>query len=216
MTLTTVFRGRRCAALVTVPLLVLAVGCQGSDGGDGGGGGDGKGDQVASVPEEGGKSGGDSGSSKGSGDSTGKSAFYDAQMDYVRCMRGKGGAPGFPAPKLSGHLDFSKIEELPAIGNGEQFKGGKDGACVEEMRRAMDLEPKRDKQQDYESMLAHAKCMRDHGVSKFRNPTMTGDGPMPGGDVGYPAPEIDTATATYKQARQACADKLLDGLDGMQ
>ncbi|WP_190140540.1 hypothetical protein [Streptomyces longispororuber] len=215
----------RAAALVAVPLLALAVGC-GSGSGDGDGGGGGKDDQVASVPDASGEDGKGSGDGKGgnggkggkgSGDKSGKSAFYDAQMEYVRCMRTKAGLKDYPDPKLSGYLDWPKIDELvDPNGGGEEYKGGKDGVCVAEMREAMNLEPKRDAQQDYESMLAHATCMRDKGVSAFRNPTMSGGNVLPGGDPDPTSPKIDRDSPAYKKAREACAGKLLEGLDGMQ
>ncbi|WP_225987216.1 hypothetical protein [Streptomyces spectabilis] len=213
----------RLVALAAAPLLAFAVGCGGGD--DGGG----KDDRVASVPETSGKksggsdgkaAGSDSGSggkAAGSGDRTGKSAFFDAQMTYVRCMRTKAGLKDYPDPKLSGHLDFGKIEKLvDPKGGGEEYKGGKNGVCKDELLAAMDAEPERDQQQDYESMLAHAKCMRDKGVSLFRNPTMADGNAQPGGEPDPASPKIDTKSPAYKEAREACAAKLLDGLDGMQ
>ncbi|MBL1097406.1 hypothetical protein [Streptomyces coffeae] len=202
---------RTLAVFAALPVLALAVGC------GGGGESDSKDEGVASVPGE--KTGDSGGSSKdtGSGSGKGKSAFYDAQMEYVRCMRAKGGAKDFPDPKLSGHLDWGKIEKLPdPDGKGEVTKGGKDGACATEMRKAMNLEPKRDAQKDFESMLAHAKCMRDHGVSEFQNPTMSSGNAVPGGEPDPASPRIDPESSVYKQAREACKGKLLDGLDGMQ
>ncbi|WP_282793925.1 hypothetical protein [Streptomyces sp. CC224B] len=215
----------RAAALVAVPLLALAVGCGGSGSGSGSGDSGGKDDQVASVPDASGEDQGtgdgkgskDGKEGEGSGDRTGKSAFYDAQMEYVRCMRTKAGLKDFPDPKLSGYLDWPRIDELvDPNGGGEEYKGGKDGVCVRELRDAMNLEPKRDAQQDYESMLAHATCMRDKGVSAFRNPTMSGGNVLPGGEPDPASPKIDHDSPAYKKAREACAGKLLEGLDGMQ
>ncbi|MEV0444429.1 hypothetical protein AB0I84_05630 [Streptomyces spectabilis] len=215
----------RLVALAAAPLLALAVGCGGGD--DGGG----KDDRVASVPEKSGSSGskddgtgagsgsgsGSGGKAAGSADKTGKSAFFDAQMTYVRCMRTKAGLKDYPDPKLSGHLDFPAIEKLvDPDGGGEEYKGGKNGVCKDELLAAMNAEPKRDQQRDYESMLAHAKCMRDKGVSLFRNPTMADGNAQPGGEPDPASPRIDTDSPLYKQAREACAAKLLDGLDGMQ
>ncbi|CAM5358655.1 hypothetical protein SCALM49S_00174 [Streptomyces californicus] len=80
----------------------------------------------------------------------------------------------------------------------------------------MALEPKRDQQKSYESMLAHAQCMRDNGISRFTNPVMSGGNAIPGGDPNPGSPVIDPESPAYKQAREACESKLLDGLDGMQ
>ncbi|MEV8451261.1 hypothetical protein AB0467_01340 [Streptomyces sp. NPDC052095] len=202
----------RVAALVALPVLALSVGC--------GGGGDGaegtRSEAVADVPD-GPKTSSPQETDKASAPPAGKSAFYDAQVKYVQCMRAKGGYKDFPDPKLSGHLDWDKVNEIGSQpGRNEGIKGGKDGACVPELRAALDAEPKRDQQKSYESMLAHATCMRDHGVSRFTNPTMSGGIAQPGGDPNPASPSIDWDSPTYKKAREACRTKLLDGLDGMQ
>ncbi|MFD9485406.1 hypothetical protein ACFWBX_15715 [Streptomyces sp. NPDC059991] len=203
----------RMTVLVAVPVLALCGAC-GS--GDDSAGSVKKDDAIADVPEAPAAS-----AAKGeSGPSTrpaGRSAFYDAQMKYVQCMRVKGGYQDFPDPKLSGYLDWAKVNEIGSRpGRNEGIKGGKNGTCVAELRDAMNAEPKRDQQKAYESMLAHAQCMRDHGVSKFANPTMSGGNAQPGGDPDPVSRSIDTESPSYKQARKACEPKLLDGLDGMQ
>ncbi|MFJ4685220.1 hypothetical protein [Streptomyces sp. NPDC088789] len=217
-------RRLRLVAALAVPLLALTTACGGDSGAD-------KDDRIASVPDEP-KGKGPSGdgtpsssssssessesSADGSG-SQGKGAFYDAQMKYVLCMRTKGGVKDFPDPRLSGYLDWPSIDEVvDPNGGGEEYKGGKDGVCFPEMSDAMELEPARDTQKDFESMLAHATCMRENGVSRFTDPTMSGGGVMPGGDPSPASPVIDTESPGYKEAREACRDKLLEGLDGMQ
>ncbi|KUJ68483.1 hypothetical protein ACZ90_17990 [Streptomyces albus subsp. albus] len=199
----------RLAALLAAPVLALSVAC-------GGGGGAKTDDAVADVPDAPAASGAKE-KKEPSSRSGSKSDFYDAQMKYVQCMRAKGGYQDFPDPTLSGYLDWDKINEIGSQpGRNAGIKGGRDGACVAELRAAMAAEPERDQQKDYESMLAHAKCMRDNGVSRFTNPTMSGGNAQPGGEPNPAAPSIDTHTPTYKKAREACKTKLLDGLDGMQ
>ncbi|MFK8907160.1 hypothetical protein [Streptomyces sp. YS-3] len=204
----------RLVGLAAVPVLALCGAC-GSGDGDGGDTGK-KGGAIADVPDA---PGADAAKEAG-GPSTkpaGKSAFYDAQMRYVQCMRLKGGYKDFPDPKLSGYLDWAKVNAIGAQpGRNDGIKGGESGACVTELQAAMNAEPKRDQQKAYESMLAHAQCMRDHGVSKFANPTMSGGNAQPGGDPDPVSRSLDTASPAYKQARSACESKLLDGLDGMQ
>ncbi|MFF8918662.1 hypothetical protein ACF08M_36500 [Streptomyces sp. NPDC015032] len=203
----------RLAAFVAVPVLALSVAC---GGGDDSAGGTKKDDAIADVPQAPAESAKKDGKSPG-GQAAGKSEFYDAQMKYVQCMRAKGGYKDFPDPRLSGHLDWDKINEIGARpGANAGIKGGKGGVCVDELQAAMAAEPKRDQQKDYESMLAHAKCMRDNGVSKFTNPTMSGGIAQPGGDPNPASTSIDSNSPAYKQAREACRTKLLDGLDGMQ
>ncbi|MBL1093253.1 MULTISPECIES: hypothetical protein [Streptomyces] len=201
-------RRHRLAALLALPVLVLSAACGGEDGGSGAG------KEVASVPGEASADSKGSGKQPGTGD---KGAFYDAQMKYVQCMRGKAGIKDFPDPKISGYLDWTKIDQIAQKpGNEEASKGGKNGVCGKEMSAAMRLEPERDVQKEYESLLSHATCMRKHGVSKFANPTMSGGNLVPGGDPDPVASSIDTGSPVYQRARQACKDKLLDGLDGMQ
>ncbi|MFJ6655699.1 hypothetical protein ACIQNG_04950 [Streptomyces sp. NPDC091377] len=214
-------RRLRLVAALAVPLLALTTACGGDSGAD-------KDDRIASVPDEpkgkgpsgDGTPSSSSSSSESSADgsgSQGKGAFYDAQMKYVLCMRTKGGVKDFPDPRLSGYLDWPSIDEVvDPNGGGEEYKGGKDGVCFPEMSDAMELEPARDTQKDFESMLAHATCMRENGVSRFTDPTMSGGGVMPGGDPSPASPVIDTESPGYKEAREACRDKLLEGLDGMQ
>ncbi|MEU6327928.1 hypothetical protein ABZ851_11665 [Streptomyces sp. NPDC047049] len=199
-------RAARLALLIAVPALALTTAC---------GGAAPSGEGVASVSDAPTTGQSKDGGSKG-GASQGKSAFYDAQMKYVQCLR-KNVSKDFPAPKLSGYLDWTKIEELETSMGGESLvKGTRGRVCAPEMRKAMNLEPPRDTQKEYESMLAHAKCMRAHGVSKFTNPQLQNGNVMPGGDANPTSPEVKTDSSTYKEARQACKDKLLDGLDGRQ
>jgi hypothetical protein len=199
----------RLASLVAVPVLSFAVACGGAEAPK-------KDDAIADVPSA-------PSASEAKGDSTprakapAKSAFYDAQMKYIQCMRAKGGYPDFPDPHLDGYMDWDKVNAIGSQpGRNEGIKGGKKGVCVEEMRAAMDAEPKRDQQKDYESMLAHAKCMRDNGVSRFTNPQMSGGNAIPGGDPNPANPALDSRSPAYKKAEKTCKPKLLPGLDGMQ
>ncbi|MFF8957939.1 hypothetical protein [Streptomyces sp. NPDC014894] len=211
----------RLAALAVAPVLALSVAC----GGDGGAGAK-PDDAIAEAPKTSSPAKGESdgrgeGKDEGKGGASaapgGKSAFYDAQMEYVRCMRAKGGYPDFPDPRLSGHLDWDKINEIGAQpGRNEGIKGGKNGACRDEIQTAMAATPKIDQQKAYESMLAHAQCMRDNGVSRFTNPTMSGGNVIPGGDPSPASPVLDPRSPSYKKADKACESKLLEGLDGMQ
>ncbi|MFE3096210.1 hypothetical protein ACFXG1_20605 [Streptomyces sp. NPDC059248] len=216
MTNHTVSRGAarlRLAAVVAAPLLVLSAACRGGEGVRAH-----EGEEIASVADQ----PAPAGSARAGGGSpkpaaSGRSAFYDAQLTYVRCMRTKGGVKDFPDPKLSGYLDWPKIDDVvDPKGRGEEYKGGRNAVCFPEMEAAMELAPKRDKQKDYESMLAHAKCMRDNGVSAFTNPTLSGGGVIPGGDPNPGNPVIDPKSPGYERSREACASKLLEGLDGMQ
>ncbi|GAA3379486.1 hypothetical protein GCM10020367_63210 [Streptomyces sannanensis] len=68
--------------------------------------------------------------------------FYDDQMKYVQCMRAKSGYKDFPAPMLSGYPDWDKVNEIGSqSGRNEGIKGGKNGACVAELRAASGPSP---------------------------------------------------------------------------
>ncbi|MEV7658293.1 hypothetical protein AB0O39_29530 [Streptomyces anulatus] len=213
MSFPTTTAGLRLAAFVAVPVLALTVACGGDDTT-----GTRSHDAVADVPSPKSQpSGAASTPGTPSAKPAGKSAYYDAQVAFVQCMRAKGGYKDFPDPKLSGHLDWEKVNEIGSQpGRNQGIKAGKDNVCVDELRAAMAVEPKRDQQKSYESMLAHAQCMRDNGISRFTNPVMSGGNAVPGGDPNPGSPVYDPDSPAYKEARAACKSKLLDGLDGMQ
>ncbi|MFF8811104.1 hypothetical protein [Streptomyces pactum] len=203
----------RAAALLAVPLLALTAACS-----DGSGAGIAVADDDASATDDS-RGGGRSGEEGGSGDATdGRSAFYDAQLTYARCMR-KEGLKDWPDPKLSGYADWTKIGDI------QQAEEERDGqqrlqkamtACKEPLQRAMQLEPPRDQQKVYESLLAHARCMRANGVSKFTNPVMEDGNAIPGGDPSPADPQLDVRSPAYQRAETACADQLIDAAEGMQ
>lgn len=129
------------------------------------------------------------------------------------------GLKDWPDPKLSGFQDWTKIERIQAAENDRDAQarlGAAMNACKEPMQQAMQLEPKLDQQQIYESLLAHAQCMRSNGVSKFANPKMQGGIAQPGGEPNPISPQIDSKSPAYKQAEATCKPKLVDGADGMQ
>ncbi|MGC5530313.1 hypothetical protein [Streptomyces sp. SR-10] len=204
----------RLAAFVAVPVLALTVACGGNDDTTGTRSHDAVADAPSPKTEP---SGAEGAPSTPSTKPAGKSAFYDAQVAFVQCMRAKGGYKDFPDPRLSGYLDWEKVGEIGSQpGRNHGIKAGKDNVCLDELRASMAAEPKRDQQKSYESMLAHAQCMRDNGISRFTNPVMSGGNAVPGGDPNPASPVYDPESPAYKEARAACKSKLLDGLDGMQ
>ncbi|NEB99924.1 hypothetical protein [Streptomyces anulatus] len=214
MSIPTTTAGLRLAAFVAVPVLALTVACGGNDGITG----TRSHDTVADVPAPKSEPS-EAGSTPGtpSAKPAGKSAFFDAQVVFVRCMRTEGGYKDYPDPKLSGHLDWEKVNEIGSRpGHNEGIKAGRNNACLDELQAALAAEPKRDQQKAYESMLAHAQCMRDNGISRFTNPVMSGGNAVPGGDPNPASPVYAPDSPAYKEARAACKSKLLDGLDGMQ
>ncbi|MGW2658968.1 hypothetical protein ACWC1D_35680, partial [Streptomyces sp. NPDC001478] len=103
----------RAATLMTLPVLALAAAC-----GDDSGAGNEKNPPIADVPSAGPSSGTpEAPEGTVTPRPTAKSAYYDAQLSYVRCMRTKGGYKDYPDPKLSGYLDWVKIEKVVDPGN---------------------------------------------------------------------------------------------------
>jgi hypothetical protein len=69
--------------------------------------------------------------------------------------------------------------------------------------------PKAKQQQALQRALKYSQCMRSHGVPDFPDPTSNGNGP-----VGFTIPNgsgIDTNSATYMKANQACQSLMLPG-----
>ncbi|MDT0478247.1 hypothetical protein RM863_39690, partial [Streptomyces sp. DSM 41014] len=124
----------RLGAFVAVPVLAFSVACVGGDDTSGTRGHD----QVATVPE-GTATAQDKDADKPTASESarpaGKSAFFDAQMTFVQCMRAKGGYKDYPDPKLSGYLDWSKVNEIgEQPGRNEGIKAGKDNVCADELQ----------------------------------------------------------------------------------
>ncbi len=197
-------RSRRLAALLAFPL-VLSAAC----------GGEKQEADIASANPPGAAA---PSTSSAAPQAEGKSAFYDAQLAYTQCMR-KEGLKNWPDPLLSGYADWTKIE---VVQEEEERKDSQTKlsaamqACKEPMQKAMQLEPEKDQQKVYESLLAHAQCMRANGVSKFTNPTMLNGIAQPGGDPSPVSPQLNTNSPAYKQAETACRDKLIEQAQGMQ
>ncbi len=194
---------RRLAALIALPLVLSACG------------GEKKEADIASAssPSEAAPP-----ASSAAPKAEGKSAFYDAQLAYTQCMR-KEGLKDWPDPTLSGYADWTKIEKIQEEEERKDSQvklGDAMQACKEPMQKAMQLEPEKDQQKVYESLLAHAQCMRANGVSKFTNPAMLNGIAQPGGDPSPANPQISPDSPAYKQAETACRDKLIEQAQGMQ
>ncbi|WP_370943893.1 hypothetical protein AB5J62_32925 [Amycolatopsis sp. cg5] len=197
---------RILAAMLVLPAFLVTA-CGGEEPQDTG---------IASVPTTGSSSSAEAPPSSAA--PSGKSEFYDAQLAFSQCMR-KEGMKDWPDPKLSGYADMPKMEKIQ--GQEVEKDGQKElqrvmAACGELMQKAAQLEPKKDQQKVFESLMAHAQCMRAQGVTKFANPTMQGGQAIPGGDPNPTSPQIDVNSPAYEAARKACEDKLIEQAAGMQ
>ncbi|MEU3602322.1 hypothetical protein ABZ714_26920 [Streptomyces sp. NPDC006798] len=204
----------RLAVLVAVPLLALSVACGGGEGVRVHDGGEFASLPAAPAPATAAAVPGGPSPRPAAGD---RSAFYEAQLVYVRCMRAKGGVADFPDPRPGGHLDYPQIDDLVDPGRrGEEYQGGRNAVCLPELRAATALAPARDARQDYASLLSHAGCVRANGVPEFTDPTLSGGEVIPGGlpRTGKALPGAEPPG--YERARDLCAKKLIDGLGGAQ
>ena len=111
-------------------------------------------------------------------------------LAFANCMRAHG-VPSFPDPGAS-HSPGGALKQAPAFRsamqtcNKLQGGGAPTGTSVPEARRI--------------AALAQAKCIRDHGVPNFPDPTF----PSTGGEFIPPAPGFDPQAPAYRHAAAAC------------
>jgi hypothetical protein len=179
---------RTALALATTALTLLAIvvaGC-GSSGSEG--------DGVAAL-ETGASTGSDSGST------TPQQTDEDPQeaaLKWARCMREHG--VDVPDPEVSN----GRVTVRPRVGksidrNKDSFKAA-EKACGSPLGNAQPQLTEEDRQQMQETMLAFAKCMRDHGID-FPDPDFSGGG---GGFRIGPGASFDPNDPDFRQAQKAC------------
>jgi hypothetical protein len=161
--------------LVPVLLLALALAVAAC------GGGGGKGDGVASL-------GGDQATATTSPGSGGSDPTQ-AALAYAGCMRQHG--IDMPDPKFDANGRMA--QQLPAgVGPDDPKFKAADQACKQYLPNGG--EPEKVDPQQQQQMLAHARCMRQHGINM--------PDPKPDGRVDMPG--IDPDDPTFKAAEQAC------------
>ncbi len=127
----------------------------------------------------------------------------EAALDYARCMREHGVDIPDPAPDESGRVVLGgPVSRAPVPP--ERF-GAADDACRDELEglRPPDLPPEQERQMR-EGALAHARCMREHGID-FPDPTFGADG---GVTVELGKGAIDPGDERFRAAEEACRDEL--------
>jgi hypothetical protein len=121
--------------------------------------------------------------SPGGGDST------QADLAYARCMRQHG--IDMPDPKFDAQGRMA--QQLPSgVGPDDPKFKAADQACKQYLPNGG--EPEKVDPQVYQQMLAHARCMRQHGI----------DMPDPKPDGRVDMPGIDPDDPKFKAANQAC------------
>jgi hypothetical protein len=133
-----------------------------------------------------------------------RQAARDAQLKFTQCMRQHG--VDMPDPGTSGR-------QVLKVGPGEDITPEE----VEEAQRACkkykdaidELMPElsdEEVEERRQAALEHARCMREHGVESFPDPTISENG-----DVSINIPKssgIDPESSEFEEAEEACADKM--------
>lgn len=117
----------------------------------------------------------------------------DAMVKFSQCMRANG-VPNFPDPKEgnNGGVDLSVPE-----GTDPQKVEAAQAKCREFMPGGGEV--KKPDAQGLEELRKFAKCMREHGVTKFPDPSADGQ------QVDVTKLGIDPMSAQFQTAQKACA-----------
>jgi hypothetical protein len=130
----------------------------------------------------------------------------DAALKYARCMREHG--VDMPDPSASGGPQRFKVGPGTGISRREYEEAEK--ACRKYMEDVKPAELSTQEQQEFkEAALAHARCMREHGVENFPDPTFGENGEAQirlRKGMG-----LDPDDPAFKKAEQACADTMPAG-----
>jgi hypothetical protein len=134
---------------------------------------------------------------------------WEAALKYARCMREHGVDQPDPTRESGGGI----TQKSPVIGpNGvpeAKFREAEQ-ACRKYLEDVEPAELSEEEQQEFrEAALANARCMREHGVENFPDPTFGEDG----------RPElmieknsgIDPKSQEFREAEEACQDTLPSG-----
>ena len=139
----------------------------------------------------------------GSGDKSDRENARNAALEYAQCMRQHGVDMPDPQFQGGGIMQRGPDEKTPRA----TVEKAED-AC-KEIREAMEpSEPPSEEEQKEmkDAALAHARCMREHGIEDFPDPTFSADGGM---QVRIDKRSgIDPEDEDFKTAQEACQDKL--------
>jgi hypothetical protein len=126
--------------------------------------------------------------------SSDRQKIHDAELKFAQCMRGEG--VDFPDPGSDGS---SRIRVGPGTGNDPEEFEAAEKAC-DKYRKAIPRPEisEADQEEFKRNALAHARCMREHGVD-FPDPEFTAEG---GARVRLK--NIDPEDSDFKAAEEAC------------
>jgi hypothetical protein len=142
-------------------------------------------------------SGGPSVAAAGTGTAAVRTTSTAAKADPVafsRCMRAHG-VPSFPDPDSEGRIEIRATPGSPLAPDSPTFKAAQQACRRFAPARTADPGALR-KMAD--QALKFSACMRSHGVPKFPDPKVSGDG------IQIAIRGIDPTSPAFKAAQQAC------------
>jgi hypothetical protein len=189
---------RLAAAIVALPLLVAA--CGGNSPSPG----------VANLSSSSSSSTPSSTSSaagSGAGGSSGSSSPNSQAVAYAACMRAHG-VPNFPDPQVSSSGSEVKVavRVTPGIKGNPHFKSAQQ-ACRQLLPGGGPGSDPQLSTAEQAQVLQLVACIRKHGEPNLPDPTFTGGG-------AHLPPSVDTQSAAFKSAEQACQSLIPASLRG--
>jgi hypothetical protein len=119
----------------------------------------------------------------------------DGGLAYAKCMRDHG-ISDYPDPGASGGIPIRVEPGSDMDPDNPQFKAAEQ-ACKSLLPQPPSEEQQ---QQEFEDMLAYAKCMREHGIADFPDPK-----PGEGFDLNAkPGSDLDPNNPQFQAASDAC------------
>jgi hypothetical protein len=139
---------------------------------------------------------GGSGASAGSGASPSATSTYAKLVAWAQCMRSHG-VPNFPDPSSNGAFNANSLNlQSPQMQSAQN-------ACKSLQPTNLGTSGQ-SHAQDLTQKLKFAQCMRTHGVPNFPDPSSDGA-------FHISIKSINTQSATYKKAQQACQSIMSSG-----
>jgi hypothetical protein len=150
--------------------------------------------------------GGDDGGGASAADR--ESEARDAALKFAQCMREQGIDMPDPTFEGGGTLQSTPDEDVPEAKLEEAEK-----ACRKHLEGIEPPELSEEEQQEFKkAALAFARCMREHGIENYPDPTIGEGGRVEQSfDKGS---GIDPNDPDFKEAEEACQDTLQQGRSG--
>jgi hypothetical protein len=129
----------------------------------------------------------------------------DAQLKYAQCMRDHG--VDMPDPTFDGGRSLQTGPDPEDIPGGKSRLVEAERACKKYLDAIEPPELSEEQQQEFrDAALANARCMREHGIKNFPDPTFgkNGEARIKAG----PGSGIDPENPEFQEALRACEDTM--------